>query len=88
MGIADRVNQATRQIQAQAQIQEAATARHTVYWTPTALDTVREFSARHFLSMADVIRGAVRYALDHEDEFLEALRAERIKKLDEQTHSR
>jgi hypothetical protein len=88
MGIADRVNQATRQIQTQAQSKEAATARHTIYWMPSALDEVRVFSAQHFVSMADVIRGAVRYALDHEDEFLETLRAERIKKLDEQTHPR
>ena len=82
MGIADRVNQATRQIQAQEQAQQPATARHTVYWRPSDLDELRRFSAYHSLSMADVIRGAVRYALDHEAEFLESLRAERLKKLE------
>jgi hypothetical protein len=88
MGIADRVNQATQQIQTQAQSKEPATARHTIYWRPSDLDSVREFSGQHFVSMADTIRGAVKYALDHEDEFLETLRAERIKKLDGQTRNR
>jgi hypothetical protein len=88
MGIADRVSAAQQQIQAQTQSQETATARHTVYWRPSDLDTVREFSAQHFVSMADAIRGAVRYALAHEDDFLESLRAERIRKLDGQTKSR
>jgi hypothetical protein len=88
MGIADRVNAATQQIQTQAQAKEPATARHTIYWRPSALDEVRQFSGQHGDSMADVIRGAVKFALDHQDEFLEALRADRLKKLDGQTKSR
>jgi hypothetical protein len=88
MGITDRVNQATQQIQTQAQSKEPATARHTIYWKPTDLDALREFSGQHFVGMAEVVRAAVKFALDHEDEFLETLRAEHIKKLDGQTQSR
>lgn len=77
MGIADRVNAATRQIQAQTQSNEPATARHTVYWKPADLDRVRDFATPNFLSLADTIRGAVRFALAHEDDFLELLRQEK-----------
>lgn len=80
MGIADRVSQATRQIQTQAQATEPATARHTVYWKPADLDEVRDFATPNFLSIADTIRGAVRFALAHEADFLDFLRQERLKK--------
>jgi hypothetical protein len=88
MGIADRVSAAQQQIQTKAQAKEPATARHTIYWMPSALDEVREFSAQHGVSMAETIRGAVRYAFNHEGDFLEALKADRLKKLDDQTRSR
>lgn len=78
MGISDRVNAATQQIKAQAQQQETSTARHTVYWPPTELDQVRDFATPNFLSLAAVIRGAVRFSLlEHKDEFLAFLREER-----------
>lgn len=76
MGIAERVNQATQQIKTQAQASETATARHTIYWRPSELDQVRDFASPNFLSLADTIRGAMRFALAHEDEFLEFLREE------------
>jgi hypothetical protein len=79
MGISDRVSAATRQIQAQARDKETATARHTVYWRPADLDQVRDFANPNFLSIADTIRGAVRYALVHEADFLDFLRQERLK---------
>jgi len=81
MGIADRINAAQQQIQTKAQAKESATARHAIYWRPSDLDEVRDFSARHFLSLAEMIRGAVRYALAHEDEFLDFLRAERASQI-------
>ena len=77
MGIADRVSQATQQIKPQAQANEPATSRHTVYWRPSDLDRVRDFAGPNFLSLAEMIRGAVRYALAHEADFLDFLRQER-----------
>jgi len=77
MGISDRVSAATQQIKAQAQQPETATAKHAIYWKPSELDRVRDFAGPNFLSLAETIRGAVRYALAHEGEFLDFLRAER-----------
>lgn len=77
MGIADRVNAAQAKITQAAQQKETATAKHAIYWRPSELDTVRDFATPNFLSLADTIRGAVRFALAHESDFLEFLREER-----------
>ena len=77
MGIADRVNQAQQKITQAAAQKEAATAKHAIYWKPSELDTVRDFATPNFLTLAAVIRGAVRFALlEHKDEFLTFLREE------------
>ena len=76
MGIADRVNQAQAKIVQVAQQPETASAKHAIYWRPSDLDRVRDFATPNFLSIADTIRGAVRYALAHESDFLEFLREE------------
>jgi hypothetical protein len=77
MGIADRVNQAQAKIAQVAQQPETATAKHAIYWRPSELDRVRDFAGPNFLNLAEMIRGAVRFALAHEQEFLDFLRAER-----------
>jgi hypothetical protein len=77
VGIADRVNAAQAKITQVAAQQETATQRHAIYWRPADLDDVRDFAGPNFLSLAEMIRGAVRYALAHQEEFLDFLRAER-----------
>jgi len=77
VGIADRVNAAQAKITQVAAQQETATQRHAIYWKPSELDRVRDFAGPNFLSLAEMIRGAVRYALAHEADFIDFLRQER-----------
>lgn len=80
-GIGDRILSAQKEIENHgASEDKKPTARHTVYWRPSELQDVRSFGTENFLTIAETIRGGMRWILadaGRREALLEFLKEER-----------
>lgn len=80
-GIGDRILSAQKEIENHGASEvEKPTARHTVYWKSSELEDVRAFGTENFLTIAETIRGGMRWILadpGRREALLEFLKEER-----------
>ena len=80
-GIGERILNTQKEIESHGMSEvEKPTARHTVYWRPSELEGVRAFGTENFLTIAETIRGGMRWILadpGRREALLEFLKEER-----------